>query len=384
MNIGIFVELYRPHTSGVVTSVDTLVAGLRKKGHRVFIFAPDVPSFKDKPTNKVIRLPSFAGWGQRFAFPPLLTPKFSNSLLKKVKDLKLDLIHVHGPYPTGMIGAYLAKKLDIPLIMTYHTHLIAYLKSWTKWWWLPLSLLVQFLVRLFVKKFSDSCQIVITPGNRMAEVLRSYGVKKEITVIPNAVHFQKTNLKQPSSSPVLVYTGRIAEEKNLLMLIKAFSNVLSKEPKAKLFLVGGGSWESKIAKIIRKKGLSSSIILTGVVPHEKIPDYLSRASVFVFPSVTETQSVSIVEAMAAGLPTVVTNEGGARENVEDGKTGFIVKNDPKVFSQAVIRLLENEKLRRQMGKNGKERVKMLNLTSEAMVNKILKVYQKVLNLDRFK
>jgi len=373
MKVGIFVELYRPHLSGVVVAVETLVEQLRLSGHQVFLFAPYVPGYKDNQDFPVIRVPSFYFWGQRFAFPWA-----SQKIIDLTRELHLDLIHIQGPYPTGFLGIWLARKLGLPVVMTFHTHILLYLKIWTKFWNLPLSLFFQILALWAIRWTGRRCQLIIAPSHFIKNVLQGYGVRTRIEVLPSGVRLPeslpdrdqaRSQLGLSENGQILVYSGRIAKEKNLRMLIEAFKQVLAKRDDVTLVLLGDGPFRPKLEQIIRRNSLRDKVILTGLIPHNQVWSYLAAANIFVFPSITETQGVSVSEAMSVGLPVVVTNQGGAAELVDDGYNGLMVDNDSRQFALTIFYLLENPAWAYFLGLNAKEKVRQIDpgITCQKMV-----------------
>jgi glycosyltransferase involved in cell wall biosynthesis len=381
LKVGIFVELYRPHLSGVVVAVEALAEQMLKQGHRVSIFAPKVPHYQDNQEVSVIRLPSFGLFGQRFALPLL-----SRNLIAQVRELHLDLIHIQGPYCTGILGIQLARKLRVPVVMTFHTHVLQYLRIWTKFWNLPISIIFQALALWSIHWTSHHCQLIIAPSQFIKNVLRGYGITTRIEVLPNGVRppdflpeviRARSQLGLPQSRRILLYDGRIAEEKNLPMLIEAFRQVLARRTDVFLVLVGGGPYQSRLEQMINKEGLKGQVCLTGMVSHDQVWLYLAAADIFVFPSITETQGLSVSEAMSIGLPVVVVNEGGAADLIDNDQDGLVIPNNSRKFAQAILRLLENPGFGRFLG--GNAQVKMRQLDPEIIYKKMIDYYGQVID-----
>jgi len=355
MHIGMFVELYRPYTSGVVVAVEDLCRELQRQGHEVVIFAPYMPRYKDSNEFQVIRLPGYyIAW-------PFLTRR----VIDQVKKLKLDIIHIHGPYHTGFLGVHIAKRLDIPVVMTSHTQIFMYLRIWLKVFGVDLSLVPRLIAGWATRYVSKGCKLIITPGKCVKDVLVESGVKAPIYTLPNGITIldslpDKALVRQelglPGDNTLLVYVGRIAQEKNLGMLLEAFEWSCGRNTRTKLILVGGGRELERIKRYVDKNGLQDRIIFVGCVPHNKVWSYLAAADMFVFPSITETNGLVVSEAMAAGLPVIVTDEGGACELVTHEKTGLITKNHPRRFADEIGYLLEHPGTGVQLGQNAQKKI----------------------------
>lgn len=386
MRIGVFVELYRPYCSGVVVSVETMIKHLKSKGFEFVVLAPFVPFYQDEQEFKVIRLPSYNFGGYWFAVP-IVTKK----LLKTVRELKLDLIHIQGPYGTGYIGVNLSKKLDIPVIMTYHTDILQYLDSWKTFYNWPMVFLAKKFCAWWIEKLAQQCQLIIAPSYYIKNELEKIGVKKRIEVLPTGVEAPanvpryleaRNQLGLPINAKIVTYVGRLAKEKNLPMLIEAFEYFCGANGGVKktlseklLILVGDGPFIKTLKRLVRIKGLQNSVIFTKAVPRETVWKYLAASDVFAFPSTTETQGISVAEAMAVGLPIVVVNEGGAGELIKNGESGLIRQNDSWFFGEAIASLFSHEEFASFLGQNARQKV--LEIHPENIYKKLKECYEEV-------
>jgi len=377
MKVGLFVELYRPYLSGVTVSVDSLAAYLQKKGE-VFLFAPFVPGYQDETDWPVFRLPSFPLAGYHFALPWV-----SSALVKEVEKLHLDLIHLQGPYPTGLVGAKLAQKLRLPLVMTFHTEIFLYLKAWTNLYNWPLFLPSYLLARWAIRYLGRRCQLILAPSEFTKKNLERLKLRK-IEVLPTPIKpplcladqweaRRKLNLP---FAPLILYTGRLAKEKNLFLLVSAFQEVLKKHPCATLVLVGDGPLRLKLEKECAFRGLSQRVIFAGQKEPALVWEYLRAADLFAFPSTTETQGLSVSEAMAAGLPTVVTDQGGAKERICHLKDGLVARADKEAFASALNILIENPHWRSRLGSEAQK--KSDQLEPDRLYQRLIDFYRQVI------
>ena len=206
-----------------------------------------------------------------------------------------------------------------------------------------------------------------------------------IHVIPNPISpaLLQQALKQPRvepAKPVVLYTGRIELNKGSLELLRSIDRVASQFPDVE-YVVAGGRHNSiddrSLDGALGRNGTREHVRLLGHVPWQQLADCYRRASVFVMPSYYETFGISVIEAMAFGLPVVATSVGGLPEVVEDGVTGILVPpGNSEALADAIIRLLRDPDLRQRMGWAGQERVRA-EFTVDQVVAQTLAVYESV-------
>ena len=375
MHIAIFTESYPPITNGVAVSVGTLRRDLLARGHRVTVVTsqhPDAPGDEED----VIRVPSFKWFAARDY--PLPQPRPLPYLHRLFQQNRPDVIHVQIPFLLGVIGLRLGKRYQVPVVGHYHTLYDRYLH------YVPIAPggLLRLMLWWHLRRFYRQTDATIVPSRFAQHYLERFGVRPPVMeVVPTGVDFHPIPVARhtareryglPPDKPIIVYVGRLAQEKNLNLLLEMLPRVLQPMPDTLLWLVGSGSAEGFLRRRIQQMGLSASVRLEGRVPHEQISAVYAAADVFAFPSVTETQGLVIWEAQAHGLPCVVVNEGGAPESVRDGVDGVLVPNDAAVFADAVAGLLSDATLRQRMSQNALEAPR---LTPVQMTEKILEVYR---------
>ena len=243
------------------------------------------------------------------------------------------------------------------------------------------------LARIDTKKIKDRLvnRLIFRYGNVKIvsvskEVARSvkavYGVDSE--VIYNGVEVDEfpNNLKRKSDFIHILNIASFRKEKNIPLLIDAFSEAIRQERKIKLFLVGNGPQRSLLEQQIEKKGIRDSVTLLGW--RSDIPKILADCDIFLLSSDSEGFPMVLVEAMATGKPIIATSVGGVPEIVEDGINGFLVApGDSHAFAEAILKLSRDEKLREEMGRKGREKAeKEFNMKITAL--KYQKLYEKSL------
>ena len=319
MRIAVFTECYHPIVNGVVVSVVTFSRELVKLGHQVDIYAPAFPGHRDTEPN-VFRMPSIsAPTHPRY---PVALPWSSLALRHVIRSRRPDIIHAQHPMITGREARRWARHLGCPFVFTYHT----LIREYAHYIPLPRPLVRAMAVRLS-RTFSNSADCVVVPTRATGEILRSYGVRTRIEAIPTGVDFDlmratarrptRARLGIPESVPVIAFSGRIAREKSVEVLIQAFALLSRRFPEARLLLIGGGPWQEHCRDLAASLGIAERTVFTGYVPHEQVFDFLAESSVFAFASLTDPQGV-VVPTRATGE---ILRSYGVRTRLEAIPTG---------------------------------------------------------------
>lgn len=378
MNIGIFSDSYRPYISGVVRSIDSFTSELRKMGHNVYIFAPKYDNESDEIS--VFRFPSVRPLVyQDFALAIPVSSKFKSTLAK----LDLDIIHTHSPFILGQLGAHYAKKDGVPLVFTYHTLYDEYVH------YFPLvEPVAKRAVVRYAAKYCNRADQIITPTTVVAKMVRNYGVSTPISVLPTGIDYDLFSSGDPHwlrerygigpNEKILLFVGRLSQEKNLDFLFHTVRLVGRKKPslQLRLVVVAGGPERKHLEKLAKSLGIRSNILFTGPLPPEHVAHCYRGADLFTFPSCSETQGLVLIEAMAAGLPPVAIAANGVLDMVNHGSDGILTDLDLEQFSNAIIMLLEDEEQRQRLGEAAKE--KAATLSRENMALKLVALYEDVI------
>lgn len=367
MKIGFFTDSYRPYISGVVRSIDTFSRELIRRGHEVYIFAPRYPSTGENEVN-VYRFPSFHTPFYPDFYIGLPVPWPAK---KYILQWNLDVIHVHSPFLLGQLGAFFARKLDLPLVFTYHTLYDQYVH------YSPIATgLVRKGVLTIARNFCNRCDLVITPTKVIRELIKGYGVTTPVVPIPTGIEperfqrgdagYLRRNFGIPEDELILLFVGRIGKEKNLDYLLEAFSLVLQRSRQVSLVLVGNGPEMENLQERSRELGIADKVIFTGFLEPEMVSAAYRSADIFVFPSVTETQGLVLAEAMAAGLPVVAQAAFGSLAMVKDRVTGYLCREGKEKFAELILSLVEDADLRQRMGAAARSRAKRLSADKMAL------------------
>ncbi|GFP25218.1 1,2-diacylglycerol 3-alpha-glucosyltransferase, partial [Candidatus Hakubella thermalkaliphila] len=305
MKIGMFTDTYSPQINGVVTSIISFENELMRQGHEVHIFAPRFPGYKDDG-NHIHRFPSvdiFFIEGYRLAIPTLW------EIMATIRKLKLDIVHSHDPFPLGLVALRVSRAESIPLVHTYHTLYEEYLH------YLPRIIrLRKKRVERISRIYCDRCDLVLSPSERIRELLIKYGVGSRIEVLPTGVDLHEFESLLPGEEEEaqekknkdirLIYVGRVAKEKNIEFLFDVMDKVRSRVPRVVLRVVGGGPELPHLKRVCQESELADIVSFSGFVDRKGVVKELRQSDIFVFSSLTETQGLAILEAMATGLPVV--------------------------------------------------------------------------------
>ncbi|MGM5483752.1 MAG: glycosyltransferase [Nanobdellota archaeon] len=382
MNVAIFSDTFLPQINGIVTATLNLAKGMADRGHTVHLIVPKFKTgeeFKYKNVN-VVRVPSMkAYFYEGFRFSLFFNPFIFNYIKKN----DIEVIHFETPVTLGVEAIINAKLSKIPIVGTFHTFIAD--KDYLKHIGMD-NRFFELVTWKYINFFNNSCDLVTSPSNFTAKELQDKGCKKDIKVISNGIDLSKFDnsrkdlikKKYDLKGKTLLYIGRIAYEKNIEILLKAFSKIVKEEPHTKLILVGGGPQEAIIDNIIDKMGLDKNVVRTGPIPYnELIKSGIFWASdIFVTASVTENQPMTILEAMANNLPCIGPDAKGIPDLIENNKTGYLCKpNDFNDLSKKIKNLL-NDKDKLDLFKiNTNQEIK--KHTVENIVSEWEKTYEKL-------
>lgn len=369
MKIGIFSDSYKPYTSGVVTSIVTFKEELSKLGHEIFVFAPSYPNFEEQE-EQVYRFYSLpAPTNHDFSLAVPVYPGI-NMLVKK---LGLDIIHVHSPFTMGRVGSHYARKYRLPLVFTYHTLYDQYVH------YVPLAHeLAREVAIKYSVNFCNHCNHVVVPSREVKDILNTYEIKTSLSVIPTGVAVHKfqngqkdwlqKNYHIPEGNKVLLFVGRLTREKNLEFLIQAFHALKATMPHTTLVLTAQGPLEHDLKKLVLELGLSlqEDVIFTGALPFETLVNVYTSADLFVFSSLTETQGLVLIEAMASGIPVVAVAANGVQDMVDHGVNGILTSCDIQEFAGAIRLILEDKQMYSSFQANALKKADMLSASNMAL------------------
>ena len=358
--------------SGVVRSIATFRQTFADMGHNVFIFAQKAARYNDEEPF-IFRYPALeVPWANDYAIPVPISLSIDDTL----PSLKLDVIHSHHPFLLGETAARKAESFRLPLIFTFHTRYDEYTH------YVPFNqVLARQILDRWIGSYLEKCQHIIAPSESIRNLLIASGVEGDITTIPTGIDLrpfreadgqvvrQKHNW---GDDTVIISVGRLAKEKNFDTLLEAVAILMRTQPGIRLALVGDGIEERSLKKRAKDLGIAGRVEFVGAVPYEEIPGYLKAADIFSFASVTETQGLVTMEAMAAGLPIAAVDASGTHDAVSDGKEALLTENDSEALANALEKIINSPPLRNRLVEGAVERVKWFDINHQA--RRLLEVY----------
>jgi len=383
MRIALFTDAYYPRINGVATSVMMLKKYFEGMGHEVLVVTtadPEAPFIE----NNIIRIPSIPFKTQRLG----LIAGFR--IRKIIKTFKPDIIHTHSEYTLGFLGHAMAKRLKVPYVHTMHTVWEYYTE-----YVVNIDLLepaARAAMRTYTAIICNKADKVITPTSKVDDLLISYGVTKDITVIPTGIELDKFDAKYctqkqlddiraelgiKSNEKVLLYIGRIEKEKNIDELLVSLQNYLQSHSDIKLVLVGDGTARKELQKLAEELGIDKKVVFAGLRPWDKINLYYRIGDVFVGASISETQGLTYTEAMASGLPVIAREDRCLEGILTHGENGFLFSDTDSLIS-AIETLMTDTQMRHRFSE--KAVAASQNFSSKVYAEKVLEVYKELLKV----
>ncbi len=350
-------DAFTPRWDGIARFLHEIIPELTDE-FDVEVIAPLFPGFEgwvDKEKRyKIIRVKS-----SRIRVSDYYFTRFAFSTIKRAVK-KADIVWTQAIMPMGVLGILLAKHFDKPLVATIHSFEWELARD-SMPRWNPLRLISPFVVRRLSRFFYNKASRIIVPDEEAKEKLIMNGIKAEIKVAHLGVDVEKfspTKSKEaakkklgiPPSKKVIGYTGRIGREKDLATLYRAFLRVANEHDDVLLMVVGSG-----IRRIEAMFKRAPNIMFVGNTNNVKL--YLDAMDIYVLPSLTETSSLSTMEAMACAIPVIVTPVGHVKHYIKEKYNGmFFPKGNYLVLSLKLLALLKNEKLMKKLGRNARETI----------------------------
>lgn len=375
-------------THGISVSSERLAGQLRDVGHRAWLMgvshSAKEPGLRNEVGSVVMLAPAcivdLHGYeGQEMALPSLA------EVCRFFQDNRVDLIEIESPGAFGLLALVLARILGIPVVHNYRTDLLAYTRILLDH---PLFIAgLHWFIRSFLKSGGGN---VIVPSQAFVEECVAMGnPRSRVVQLPRGVDLSKFSpaarrdgfwkeLGAPEG-PVIAYLGRVSREKGLETLEAAFQRVLESHPDAVLAVIGDGPWRQSFRERLAHTGRA---VFPGEIKGDLLATALASADLFAFPSTTDTFGNAVLEALACGVPAVVTDQGGPKEIVTDGVSGLVVPgDDPQAFAAALSSLLSDPEERARLSLGGTRRAE--DFRPEAARDSHLEFYRKVVAAPMF-
>ena len=387
MRIGLFTDSYPPFINGVSTSVEMLKRALEQKGHTVYVVTVGQNALRYEYNEKehVLKIPGVPVG----IYDYRLSRIYPLKVINQMKGWKLDIIHSHTEFGIGIFARLFAKQESIPLVHTYHTMYEDYTHYITKGYFDKSSKkIVEYLTMFYCDK---TARELIVPTEKTYRLFKEkYHYDKPINVIPTGMDVERfhqenldvkkltsirKNLKIKATDFVILFVGRLAEEKNIPFLIQVMKRITQKAPNAKLYLVGDGPDKQAYEELVKEEKLENKVFLVGKVAFPEMPYYYNIADLFVTASTTETQGLTVIEAMASSVPVLAIDDEAFRTVVIDDLNGKLFV-DQEGLENAILELYKDRKKLEKMGIQARNQAEHYSLAHFA--ESALEVYQRTI------
>lgn len=387
MRIGLFTDSYPPYINGVSTSVAMLKKALEKQGHTVYVVTVSSHALKYEYDEKehILKIPGIPVG----IYDYRLSRIYPVSMINKMRNWKLDVIHSHTEFGIGILARLFAKQFNIPLVHTYHTLYEDYTHYITHGYFDKSSKkIVEYLTKFYCDKTANE---LIVPTNKIYKLFKEkYEFTKNIHIIPTGieverffvenvnkkdVEFLRKKLDIKRKDFVILFVGRLAEEKNIEFLINAEKKLLEVNPNIRLLIVGDGPDKEKYEKMAESLELGDRVIFNGKAAWEEVPIYYQVADLFATASKSETQGLTVIEAMASGTTPLCIKDDSFMGTITDELNGRIFETEEQYINQ-VLELASNQSLKSRY--DTQARIQAEHCSSRTYATSVLEVYNRAI------
>ena len=354
---------------------------MQEMGHTVHLIAPDY-KVKTEDDEWIKRIPA-----RSIYFDPedkLMKYGVALDGLMALRKEEYDIVHIHTPFVAHYLGLKLAHLLDVPCVETYQTFFEDYLHHYLPF--IPKGM-ARSIARLISRRQCNAVDAIVAPSQPMLDVLRQYGVKSKAEVIPTGL--QSHSFAQADGAafrekygisadrPMALFVGRVAFEKNINFLLRMWVDLIKKQPNALLVIAGEGPAESSLHHLSKELNLEDHVKFIGYLDRNTdLNACYQSADVFVFSSLSETQGLVLLEAMAQSTPVVAIAELGTKSILIEGEGALIAPLDEVIFADKVHALLSDSDAREALGKAAYHYAKT-RWTDRAQAERMIAFYKDV-------
>lgn len=391
MNIALFTDTYLPDINGVATSTHILKNELIEHGHNVLVVTTQLPSDSDyKDEDYVLRLP---GIDLKKLYGYRISNIYSFHGMKELKDFAPELIHIQTEFGVGIFGKIAAELLNIPVCYTYHTMWADYSHYLNPAHIKAVDIAVKKVIEKISKVYGDSCSELIVPSVKTAQILKEYGISNSINVIPTGLKLNRFAIENKNEERVnairkqynldgkfvISYIGRIAHEKSIELLIDAIKDIVKVRNNVVLLITGGGPQLDELKTLVKHQNLNDYVIFTGPQDSSLVPSFYQSADIFASASLSETQGLTYIEAMACGLPVLGRYDKNLDGVIVDDYNGHFF-NSKEELVELILQYASTDltELKNNAVSHSKQ------YSSENFYNKIMIAYQKALNHHHYR
>src|SRR3989339_640990 len=358
MRIAVFSDNFYPELSGVADVISVLAKELGKLGHQIMIFVPYY-SKKDFLRIKKDKQEIFLGASVKiFRMLSLPCPFVGTRQARAVilgsgffalKKFKPDIIHSHQFFGAGLNALFFSKILSVPLVGTNHTFIEAIAKAALfKSDWLTK------ILSFYQIWYYNHCKLVTAPTTWILNKMARDGLSVKTEVLANPVDSSIFNFtpaqrnllrkKYNLSGSVLVYAGRLAKDKKVDVLMHSFASIIKIIPQSTLLICGHGVEDKHLGKLCEDLKIGDKVLFFGSVDHHILSELYNASDIFVISSTSELQSMTVLQAMACGLPIVAASAGGLVDLINERNAALFAPENFIEMAQKIIFLLQSEKI----------------------------------------
>lgn len=381
MKILITTDTYYPMINGVVISINNLYKQLKAAGNDVKILALSYDG-KQHIEGDVYYLNS--RFVRIYPQAKIIRP-FGNKIIRQLIEWSPDIIHSQTEFSTMIVAKYIKRKLNIPQIHTYHTMYEDYLQYIFKGKVIGKGTMSR-IIRILFNTFDE----IIAPTEKVRQSLTSYGIKTDIKIAPTGIDIEKfrksLTLEEKEAilnkyglsikDDVIIYVGRIAEEKNIDEIIILFKEVLKSMPKLKLLIVGGGPYITNLEDMVQELNMKENVKFTGMIDVDEVQKYYKLGIAFVTASKSESQGLTYVESLASGCPVICKWDLCIKDLVINGETGYTYESREQ-FIFEIQKIVTDKELRENISTKAIEKSKLYS--TENFGKRVFEIYNEVLN-----
>lgn len=382
MKIALFSDTYAPEINGVAIHVAALKEGLESLGHEVLVITTNP---KDKDTfqeHGVLHCPSIKlkriyGYG--------LSMPINMRQYQIIKKFNPDVIHIHTEFGIGLFGILVSKMLKRPVIYTLHTIYDDYVYYVVP---KPLIKTGQRIFYKYIRSLYKRATVITGPSPKSHEYLINAGLHRNVEIIPNPVDVDRfsiekvnpkdiDNIKKIYNIPDNAFIGciisRVGKEKSIDVLLNYIEKYSKVNKNFRFLIVGDGPAKSDLELQVKKLGIDNIVRFTGKIPNNKLLPYYAACDVFLTASLSDTNSISMLEAMSMGLPIIQRNDPINKGQVIENVNGFIF-NDETSFIKKLNTVYNLTSEERSELKNKVRNSVIHSNTKNNMAAKIVDVY----------
>lgn len=385
MKVALFTETYLPDVNGVAAHVQTLKYGLESLGHEVLVVCADKHCKHHYIHDGVLHCPSievkkFYGFG--------VAAPYSRRRLKLVYDFNPDVIHIHHEFGIGLSGIMFAKLYKKPLVYTLHTMYDQYMYYIAPRPFLNTATKFSHQYERFIAR---NATMLTGPSQKCDEYFKRIGVKKEVNLIPNSADLEAFNygrfdeekkaalrekLGIAPGDMIVCFAGRLGKEKSVDVLLSYWAETIGKEDGFHLLILGDGAERKALEEEARRLGIRDMVTFTGMINHADMPLYYSLCDIFASASLSEMNSISMLESMACGLPVIQRYDELNADQIKTGVNGTLFQTaDEFAADLRNLKALTPEELREV-----KERVRasVVDRGSSNLASYMLQIYDRAM------